>query len=36
MGDPFDPETQIGPLAREDLAIDLEKQVNKSSLWVRN
>ena len=30
MGDPFDPETQIGPLAREDLAIDLEKQVNES------
>lgn len=30
MGDPFDPETQIGPLARVDLAIDLEKQVNDS------
>lgn len=30
MGDPFDPETQIGPLAREDLAIELEKQVNDS------
>lgn len=30
MGDPFDPTTQIGPLAREDLAIELEKQVNDS------
>lgn len=30
MGDPFDPTTDIGPLARVDLAEDLEKQVNKS------
>lgn len=30
MGDPFDPSTDIGPLARVDLAEDLEKQVNKS------
>lgn len=30
VGDPFDPETQIGPLARVDLAEDAEKQVNKS------
>lgn len=30
MGDPFDPLTDIGPLARVDLAEDLEKQVNKS------
>lgn len=30
MGDPFDPSTDIGPLARIDLAEDLEKQVNKS------
>lgn len=30
MGDPFDPETEIGPLARVDLAMDLEKQVNES------
>ncbi|ESU29088.1 Aldehyde dehydrogenase [Flavobacterium limnosediminis JC2902] len=29
-GDPMDPETQIGSLARLDLAEDLEKQVNKS------
>jgi len=30
MGDPFDSLTDIGPLARVDLAEDLEKQVNKS------
>lgn len=30
VGDPFDPETQIGPLARIDLAKDAEKQVNDS------
>src|SRR5690606_38491889 len=30
MGDPFDPSTDIGPLARVDLAEDIEKQVNKS------
>ncbi|MFA5618764.1 MAG: NAD-dependent succinate-semialdehyde dehydrogenase [Weeksellaceae bacterium] len=30
MGDPFDPSTDIGPLARADLAEDLEKQVNAS------
>lgn len=30
MGDPFDPTTDIGPLARQDLAEDLEKQVNDS------
>ena len=29
-GDPMKPETQIGPLARLDLAEDVEKQVNKS------
>lgn len=29
-GDPMQPETQIGPLARLDLAEELEKQVNKS------
>lgn len=29
-GDPMNPETQIGPLARIDLAEDLEKQVNQS------
>lgn len=29
-GDPMDPETQIGSLARVDLAEDLEKQVQKS------
>jgi succinate-semialdehyde dehydrogenase / glutarate-semialdehyde dehydrogenase len=29
-GDPIDPETQVGPLARPDLADDIEKQVNKS------
>jgi succinate-semialdehyde dehydrogenase / glutarate-semialdehyde dehydrogenase len=29
-GDSMDPKTQIGPLARLDLAEDLEKQVNKS------
>lgn len=30
MGDPFDESTEIGPLARIDLAEDLEKQVNQS------
>ncbi|MCK9481933.1 MAG: NAD-dependent succinate-semialdehyde dehydrogenase [Bacteroidia bacterium] len=30
MGDPLDPETDIGPLARVDLAIKLETQVNQS------
>lgn len=30
MGDPFDPNTDIGPLARVDLAEDLEKQLNQS------
>ena len=30
MGDPFDPDTDIGPLARVDLAEDLEKQLNQS------
>lgn len=30
MGDPFDPTTDIGPLARLDLAEELERQVNKS------
>jgi succinate-semialdehyde dehydrogenase/glutarate-semialdehyde dehydrogenase len=30
MGDPFDKETEIGPLARVDLAEDLEKQVDES------
>lgn len=30
MGDPFDEETEIGPLARVDLAEELELQVNKS------
>ncbi|HUH35218.1 MAG TPA: NAD-dependent succinate-semialdehyde dehydrogenase [Moheibacter sp.] len=30
MGDPFDPTTQIGPMAREDLAIEVEKQVKTS------
>ena len=29
-GDPIDPETEIGPLARTDLAEDIEKQVNTS------
>lgn len=29
-GDPFDEETFIGTMAREDLAVDLEKQVNAS------
>ena len=29
-GDPLDEETYIGVLAREDLAVDLEEQVNKS------
>lgn len=30
VGDPFDPKTQIGPLARVDLAEELEKQVQDS------
>ncbi|MCL9809645.1 NAD-dependent succinate-semialdehyde dehydrogenase [Flavobacterium luminosum] len=30
QGDPMHPETQIGPMARIDLAEDLEKQVNQS------
>ena len=30
MGDPFDKETEIGPLARVDLAEELESQVSKS------
>ncbi|SMC65823.1 NAD-dependent succinate-semialdehyde dehydrogenase [Moheibacter sediminis] len=30
VGDPFDAETQIGPLARVDLAEEAEKQVSKS------
>lgn len=30
MGDPFDESTEIGPLARVDLAEELEQQVNKS------
>jgi len=30
MGDPFDKDTEIGPLARVDLAEELEQQVNKS------
>ncbi|MGB6083262.1 NAD-dependent succinate-semialdehyde dehydrogenase [Moheibacter sp.] len=30
MGDPFDESTEIGPLARIDLAEELEEQVNKS------
>lgn len=30
MGDPFDAETDIGPLARVDLAEELERQVNES------
>lgn len=30
VGDPFDAETQIGPLARVDLAEEAEKQVNQS------
>ncbi len=30
VGDPFDSETQIGPLARVDLAEEAEKQVNQS------
>ena len=29
-GDPMDEETYVGTLAREDLAKDLEKQVNAS------
>lgn len=30
MGDPFDETTEIGPMAREDLAIELENQMNAS------
>jgi succinate-semialdehyde dehydrogenase/glutarate-semialdehyde dehydrogenase len=30
MGDPFDPQTQVGPLARPDLVDDIEKQVSAS------
>lgn len=30
VGDPFDSKTQIGTMAREDLAIDLEKQMKES------
>jgi succinate-semialdehyde dehydrogenase / glutarate-semialdehyde dehydrogenase len=30
VGDPFDPDTKIGPLARADLRDDLHKQVTKS------
>ncbi len=30
MGDPMDENTTIGPLAREDLAVQLQRQVNKS------
>ena len=30
MGDPLDPSTTLGPLAREDLAINLERQVRQS------
>lgn len=30
VGDPFDPDTQVGPLAREDLVRDLEDQVRRS------
>lgn len=29
-GDPMDPATEVGPIAREDLAVDIEKQVNAS------
>ncbi|MGQ3089035.1 aldehyde dehydrogenase family protein, partial [Flavobacterium sp.] len=29
-GDPMDESTQVGPMAREDLAIEIEKQVEKS------
>jgi len=29
-GDPLDPETQLGPLARRDLVDDIERQVNES------
>jgi len=30
VGDPLDPETQVGPLARPDLEDDIERQVNRS------
>lgn len=30
VGDPLDPETQVGPLARQDLVEELERQVNDS------
>src|SRR5205085_1075719 len=30
IGDPMDEKTNIGPMAREDLAIGLEKQIEKS------
>jgi len=30
VGDPMDPETQLGPLAREDLRADLDDQVQRS------
>jgi len=30
MGDPMDPETQVGPMARPDLVDEIEKQVNAS------
>lgn len=30
LGDPFDEQTQVGPMAREDLAIGIEKQVQQS------
>lgn len=30
IGDPNDPATQVGPLANEQMVVDIEKQVNKS------
>lgn len=30
VGDPLDPQTQVGPMAREDLLIELDKQVQAS------
>ncbi len=30
VGDPLDPATQVGPLAREDLVVDLDRQVRDS------